>query len=306
MSPAAIDAVLLVAFGGPTAPEEIGPFLDNVTRGRGIPPARIEEVARHYERMPGSRSPLNDLTVAQARALERALAARGRPLPVHVGMRNWHPYLAETLAEMTRAGRRRALAVIMSSLRTEASWERYQQDVRDAQAGVAGAPAIEFAPGWFERAGFLDAVADRARAALDEVPADIRRWTPLIFTAHSVPVAMAEGSPYVTEFATAARAVVERLGHPRFSLAYQSRSGSPHEPWLGPDVTEVLKGLAGAPHAVVVPIGFVCDHVEILYDLDVEARARAGSLGIALHRARAVNDHPAFIAALADLVGEAP
>jgi protoporphyrin/coproporphyrin ferrochelatase len=298
-----VDAVLLVAFGGPTAPHEIRPFLENVTRGRRIPTERIEEVAHHYEQMPGGRSPLNDLTFAQARALERALAARGTPLPVRVGMRNWHPYLAETLAEMTAAGRRCALAVIMSSLRTEASWDRYQDDVCAASARVAGAPAVVFAPAWSERRGFLDAVADRAGAALGEVPADARHGTPLIFTAHSVPVAMAAHSPYVVEFATAARAVVERLGHPRFTLAYQSRSGSPHEPWLGPDLGQVLKSLAGR-HAVVVPIGFVCDHVEILFDLDVEARALAASAGVTLHRARAVNDHPAFIGALADLIQE--
>jgi ferrochelatase len=299
-----IDAVLLLAFGGPTAPEEIRPFLDNVTRGRRIPPERIEEVARHYEQMPGGRSPLNALTFRQARALETVLAREGRPLPVFVGMRNWRPYLHETLAEMTGQGVRRALGVIMSSLRTEASWDRYAKDAADAQARTAGAPAIAFAPAWSGLPGFLDAVADRARAALDAVPAADRASTALIFTAHSVPVAMAEASPYVQEFTAASRAVAGRLGHEPWRLAYQSRSGSPRDPWLEPDVNEVLRDerARGARDAVVVPIGFVCDHVEVLYDLDVEARATASALGLRLHRAAAVNDHPAFIAALAELV----
>ncbi len=299
-----IEAVLLIAFGGPTAPAEIRPFLDNVTRGRRVPPDRLEEVARHYERMPGGRSPLTELTRAQARALERALAAGGARLPVFVGMRNWHPYLHETLAEMAGRGLRRALAIILSAFRAEASWERYIDDVGRARARTPGAPEIVFAPPWSAHPGFVAAVAARAAQALERVPAERRGETPLVFTAHSIPAAMAGGAPYVTEFHAAARAVAGRLGHRRWSLAYQSRSGSPQEPWLEPDVTDVLRRMAaaGAREVVVVPLGFVCDHVEVLYDLDVEARAVAAGLGLALHRAGAVNDHPAFVAALADLV----
>lgn len=298
------DGVLLIAFGGPTAPEEIRPFLEIVTRGRRIPPARIEEVARHYARMPRGRSPLNDLTFAQARALERTLGERGPALPVFVGMRNWHPFLAETLAEMTGKGLERALGIILSAFRTEASWERYQQDVADARAKVPGAPEVVYAPAWCEHPEFIEAVAARTRAAIGEVPAGTRATTPLVFTAHSVPVAMAERSPYVADLTAASRAVAARLGHPRWSLAYQSRSGSPREPWLEPDIADELERLGdeGARHVVVVPIGFVCDHVELLYDLDVEARALATRRGVTLHRAAAVNDHPAFIAMLADLV----
>ena len=304
MSPAAIDAVLLIAFGGPTAPCEIRPFLEIVTRGRGVPPERLEEVARHYEQMPGGRSPLGALTLAQARALEGELARSGVPFPVFVGMRNWHPFLHETLADMTARGVKRALSIILSPLRTEASWERYQRDVTDARAKVGGAPEVTFARAWYDHPRFIEAVADRARAALAEIPPAERAWSPLVFTAHSVPVAMADASPYVADLTAAARAVTERLGHQRWSLAYQSRSGSPRDPWLEPDIGDVLKRLAatGARHAVVVPIGFVCDHVELLYDLDVEAHAIASGHGLALHRAAAVNDHPAFIAMLADLV----
>ncbi len=299
-----IDSVLLVAFGGPTAPQEIRPFLEIVTRGRGIPAERLEEVVHHYEQMPGGRSPLAELTFAQARGLEQALAQAGTPLPVFVGMRNWHPFLYETLAEMADKGARRALAVILSPLRTEASWDRYMQDVADARARVKGAPEVGFAPPWFENSRFVAAVADRARAALAEVPAPGRASTPLVFTAHSVPTAMADVSPYVSDLTAAVRAVARRLAHTRWSIAYQSRSGSPRQPWLEPDIADVLRRLAsdGERHAVVVPIGFVCDHVEVLYDLDVEARRVVDGTGLELHRAAAVNDHPQFIAMLADLV----
>jgi len=300
----AFDAVLLVAFGGPTASHEIRPFLERVAQGRLIPPERLLEVARHYERMPSGRSPLNELTFAQARALEAELAAGGAALPVFVGMRNWHPFLHDTLAAMADKGLTRAVGVILSAFRTEASWERYQQDVADARARVAGAPAVAFAGAWLAHPQFVDAVADRARAAFAGVPVAERGRTALVFTAHSVPVAMAGASPYVADFTTASRAVAERLGHTRWSLAYQSRSGSPGEPWLGPDVGEELARLAdaGERHAVVTPIGFLCDHVEVLYDLDVEARELAAARGLTMHRAAAVNAHPAFIAMLADLV----
>ena len=300
----AVDSVLLVAFGGPTARHEIRPFLEIVTRGRGIPAGRLEEVAHHYEQMPGGRSPLTEHTFAQARGLEQALAQAGPALPVFVGMRNWHPFLHETLGEMAGKGARRALGIILSPLRTEASWERYMQDVAEARARVARAPEVGFAPAWFEYPRFVAAVADRTRTALGEIPQDTRASTPLVFTAHSVPVAMAEASPYVSDLTAAARAVARRLGHARWSVAYQSRSGSPRESWLEPDVTSVLRRLAadGERRAVVVPIGFVCDHVEVLYDLDVEARRLAEARGLTLHRAAALNDHPDFIAMLADLV----
>ncbi|MBI2161501.1 MAG: ferrochelatase [Candidatus Rokubacteria bacterium] len=299
-----VDAVLLIAFGGPTAPHEIRPFLEIVTRGRGIPPEHLEEVACHYERLPGGRSPLNDLTLAQARALERELTVRGPALPVFVGMRNWCPFLHETLAVMTGRGVKRALGIILSPFRTDASWERYQQDVAEARAKVPGAPDVAYAPAWFDHPKFVEAVAERTRAALAELPPAERAKTPLVFTAHSVPVAMADASPYVSDFTSAARAVATRLGHERWSLAYQSRSGSPRQPWLEPDIAAVLKRLGGEGerHAAVTPIGFACDHVELLYDLDIEARARAERQGMTIHRAAAVNDHPAFIAMLADLV----
>jgi ferrochelatase len=301
-----VDAVLLVAFGGPERPEDIRPFLHIVAASRPIPPARLEDVAHHYEVI-GGRSPLNALTRRQAAALADALAARGRALPVWVGMRNWHPFLHETLAEMKDRGRRRAVAVILSSLQTEASWARYVDDVAAARDKVGpDAPEVVFAPAWADHPRFVDAMADRTRAALADVDSPRRAAARLVFTAHSVPVAMAAGSPYAAPLEATARAVATRLGRGGWSVAYQSRSGSPRDPWLEPDVSDVIRALAreGARDLVVVPVGFVCDHVEVLYDLDVEARQVAAAAGVGFHRAPAANDHPDFIAMLADLVEE--
>jgi protoporphyrin/coproporphyrin ferrochelatase len=197
------------------------------------------------------------------------------------------------------------LAIILSTFRTEASWDRYLADVTEARERTVGAPEVIVAGPWFEHPRFIAAVADGTARALAEVPVAERGGeVPLVFTAHSVPVAMAAVSPYVADFTTAARAVAARLGHARWSLAYQSRSGRPGDPWLEPDVGDALATLArgGARHVVVSPLGFVCDHVEVLYDLDVEARRQAAEGGVTLHRAPAVNAHSDFVAMLADLV----
>ena len=301
-----IDSVLLIAFGGPTSREEIRPFLENVTRGRRIPRERIEEVARHYEQMPGARSPLPELTQRQAAALRSGLERAGLALPVHVGMRNWHPYLHEALAAMAACGARRALGIILSSLRTEASWDRYRQDVGEARARIPGAPEVVYAPSFCDRRLFIEAVADRASAAFEEIPRERRAWAPLIFTAHSVPVPMADASPYVAELTESADRVASLIHHKRWSIAYQSRSGNPREPWLEPDIGDVIRSLAndGERDLVVVPIGFVCDHVEVLYDLDVRARAIADEHRVRLHRATTLNDHPKFVELLVELVTE--
>jgi ferrochelatase len=300
----AADSVLLIAFGGPTAPAEIRPFLEIVTRGRRIPPERLEEVAQHYEQMPGGRSPLSELTERQAAGLRRVLERDGPRLPVFVGMRNWHPFLKETLEAMRVAGHHRAVGIILSPFRSEASWDRYMADVAAARASVPGAPEVVFARPWATHSGFVTAAAAAVRAALEAVPPGDRSRTPVVFTAHSIPRPMAEAGPYVEDFTAAARAVAVALGHARWSLAYQSRSGSPRDPWLEPDVGDAVAELAGkgARQVVVMPLGFVCDHVEVLYDLDVEVRAVAARHGLGFHRAAAVNDHPAFVAMLADLV----
>jgi protoporphyrin/coproporphyrin ferrochelatase len=298
------DSVLLIAFGGPEKPEDIRPFLERVTTGRRIPAERIEEVARHYELI-GGRSPLNELTMRQAEGLRRALRRGGVTTPVYVGLRNWHPFLRETLAEMGARGHRRALGIILSSLQVEASWERYVVDVATARGEVgAGAPEVVYAPPWSDHPLFIEAMVARAMDALEQVPSAKRAEALLVFTAHSVPVAMATDSPYARQLEAAARVIAGRLGHGRWQIAYQSRSGRPDDPWLTPDIGDVLRGLPDTDieDAVAVPIGFVCDHVEVLYDLDVEARAVAAEIGVRFHRAQTANDHPAFIAMLADLV----
>jgi len=300
----AVDSILLITFGGPERPEDVRPFLQQVAAGRPIPPERLEEVAHHYDAI-GGRSPLNALTRRQAAALAAALAAAGDTRPVWVGMRNWHPFLHETLAEMKDRGCRRALGVILSSLQTEAAWSRYVSDVAAAREKVgADGPEVVYAPVWGDHPRFIDAMVDRARSALDGVTPNRRAEARLVFTAHSVPVAMAAESPYVAQLEAMAGRIADRLGASRWTVAYQSRSGSPREPWLNPDVSDVIRALAreGARDVVVVPVGFVCDHVEVLYDLDVEARGVAETCGVAFHRAAAANDHPAFIAMLADLV----
>jgi ferrochelatase len=261
-------AVLLIAFGGPTQPDEIRPFLVNVTRGRAIPPERLEAVAQHYEEI-GGRSPLNALTFRQADALRALLP----DVPVYVGMRNWAPYLADVLARMADDGVRDALGLILSPHATEASRERYMETV------AAGC------------------------AALATVPAD----APLVFTAHSIPVAAADASPYVGQIEESAAAVAAALGGRPWQLAWQSRSGNPRDPWLEPDVEDVIRrlGADGVRHVVVAPIGFVCDHVEVLYDLDVAAQRTARAAGVTLVRAATPNDHPRFVRMLADVVRSA-
>jgi ferrochelatase len=303
-----VDSVLLIAFGGPEKREDIRPFLEIVSAGRRIPPERLDEAARHYELI-GGRSPLTELTMRQAEGLRQALQRDGMPTPVYVGMRNWHPFLHETLAEMRDRGRRRALGIILSSFQTEASWERYVADVAAAREKAgAGAPEVTYTPPWAEHPRFIDAMVARGADALAEVPAPKRADALLILTAHSVPVAMASGSPYARQLEAAALVIAGRLGHARWQVAYQSRSGAPSDPWLEPDICDALRAMKGQgiEDVVVVPIGFVCDHVEVLYDLDIEARAVAAEAGLRLHRAQAANDHPAFIAMLADLVRRGP
>lgn len=301
-----IDAVLLIAFGGPTRPEEIRPFLANVTRGRRIPPERLEDVAHHYELI-GGRSPLNDITFRQAEGLAAELRHRGHSLPVYVGMRNWDPYLKDTLTRMSAAGIRRALGVILSAQQSEAGWSRYQQDVETARAEIGPqAPAVVYAPEWHAQPRFIEAVSAGVADSLAQVPAERRALAKLVFTAHSIPMSTGDVGLYVEQVREGAALAAARCGHADWRIAYQSRSGSPRDPWLEPDICDVIRQLAadGVRDVVVSPIGFICDHAEVLYDLDIEARQVADVAGIQFYRAAAVNDHPAFVAGLADIVGE--
>jgi ferrochelatase len=303
------DAVLFVAFGGPLGPADVRPFLANVLRGRRVSPERVEEVAHHYELF-GGVSPLTELTMQQARSLEKALAARGIAIPVHVGMRNWHPYLVDTLGEMSKAGVRRAVGVLAAAQRSYSGCLQYKENVRDAQAAVraggSASPEVIYVGDWYEHPGFIEANADHVRAAFETLPDDLRGRARLVFTAHSIPVSMAQQYPYEAQLQATARLVAAAAGRSDWTLVFQSRSGRPGDPWLEPDVCDYLRAerQKGLDAVVLCPVGFLCDHVEVLYDLDVEAAEACREAGIAMARAQAVNAHPRFIDALAGAVAD--
>ena len=307
------DAVLMISFGGPLGPADVKPFLANVLRGRRVTPERIDEVAHHYELF-GGVSPLTALTRAQAQGLEQRLRASGHELPVYVGMRNWHPFLADTLAEMSRAGIRRAVGVIAAAHRSYSSCLQYKENVRDARAvlrnqGLADVE-VTYIGDWYEHPSFIDAAADAVEHALSELPSDLAAKATLVFTAHSIPSSMAARYPYQAQYERTARLIAERVRERtglslREATVYQSRSGRPEDPWLGPDVCDYLREQHAGQAidaAVVVPAGFICDHVEVLYDLDTEAAALCREMRLPMVRARTVNDHPRFLDMLAGMV----
>ncbi|SRR5258705_9341525 len=298
------QAVLLIAFGGPTSPEEIRPFLTRVTKGARIPPERLESVVHHYEAV-GGKSPLNEITFRQAKALQKVLNESGHALPVYVGMRNSQPFFRDTLKKMFDDGIRRSLGFILSSHRSEASWERYQDNVAEARAEIGEqAPSVDYCAGWHNHPRLIQFWTENIEASFAKLASGQRQSTPLIFTAHSLPVAMAARSPYVQQLEETARLIADELDHDRWSLAYQSRSGGPSDPWLEPDIGEAIRKVAseGLNEVVVAPIGFVCDHVEVLYDLDIEARKLAEDLNVRFVRASCPNDHPTFVQMIVDAV----
>jgi len=303
----AFDAVLVIAFGGPQGRDDVRPFLANVLRGRRVAPERVEEVAHHYELF-GGISPLTELTSRQSVLLSEALRDRGQELPVFVGMRNWHPFLEDTLATMARHGVRRAVGFIAAAHRSYSSCTQYRENVDAARATLrtAGLDDVEivYVGDWHLHPGFVEANADHVRDALARLPVDVRDRARLIFTAHSIPVSMAEKFPYERQLKETAQAVADGVGAKDWVLVYQSRSGRPEDPWLGPDVCDYLRqeSAGGLEAAVVCPIGFICDHIEVLYDLDTEAAGVCRELGLPMARAAAVNDHPRFAAAMADAV----
>ncbi|WP_030166855.1 ferrochelatase, partial [Spirillospora albida] len=290
----AYDALLLLSFGGPEGPDDVMPFLENVTRGRNIPRERLEKVGEHYFLF-GGVSPINQLCRDLKTAIEADFAAHGVDLPVYWGNRNWTPYLADTVRQMKADGVRRAAAFVTSAYSGYSTNEQYLEDIAKAREEVPGAPEIEKLPAYWDRPGFLDPFADAAREALDGLPSDAR----LVFTAHSVPLSQPNQERYVAELEKAAATVAERAAPGRpWDLVYQSRSGAPDQPWLEPDVLDHLDALhaKGARAAALVPIGFVSDHMEVKYDLDVEAAARAAELGMAFARAATPGPDPRFAA----------
>jgi ferrochelatase len=300
------DAVLVVSFGGPQGPGDIRPFLANVLRGRRVAPERVEEVAHHYELF-GGVSPITAITTRQAQGLETRLRAAGYELPVYVGMRNWHPFLADTLRQMYAAGVRRAVGFIAAAQHSYSSCQQYRENVAAARAELRAQGAdvdVTFVASWFDHPGFVDANATHVREARSHFDRRLQDAARLVCTAHSIPVPMAARSHYEAQLRESARLVAEAAGMRDWTLVYQSRSGRPEDPWLGPDVGEYLRGAKaeGLEAAVLCPIGFVCDHVEVLYDLDQEAAAVCRDIGLPMVRAEAVNDDPRFLDMMADVV----
>ncbi len=318
------DAFLLVSFGGPEAPEQVLPFLENVTRGRGIPRERLEEVARHYFAL-GGRSPINEQNRQLVGALTAEFRRRGIDLPVYWGNRNWAPYLTPEIARIHAAGHRRVLALATSAYASYSGCRQYREDIARAleEAGLTGALAIDKVRLYFDHPGFIEPAVEGLAAGLDRLSgegcptSEVR----VLFTTHSIPASMAAssgpagrfgpGGAYVAQHLAASELVVagaraRGADVPAWSLVYQSRSGQPEVPWLEPDINAALRDAraAGIRAAIIVPIGFVSDHVEVVWDLDHEARETCDDLGLAMVRVATPGTHPAFVRGLADLVEE--
>jgi protoporphyrin/coproporphyrin ferrochelatase len=300
------DAVLLVSFGGPQGPDDIRPFLANVLRGRRVSPERVEEVARHYELF-GGVSPITAITRQQAEGLRVRLAEAGHPLPVYVGMRNWHPYLIDTLREMHEAGVRHAIGFLAAAQHSYSSCQQYRENVAAARAALRADGrdvAVTYVGSWFDHPLFIEANASHVREARGRLPEQLQARARLICTAHSVPTVMAARSCYEAQLRTSARLVAEAAAMHDWTLVYQSRSGRPEDPWLEPDICDYLRAARtdGLEAAVICPIGFICDHIEVLYDLDREAAAVCDAIGLPMARAASANDDPRFLEMMADVV----
>jgi len=301
-----VDAVLLVSFGGPEGVDDVLPFLRNVTAGRGIPDERLATVAHQYELF-GGVSPLNASNRSLKAAIEVELAAHGPALPVYWGNRNWDPYLDEAVSAMVGDGIRNALAFVTSAFSSYSGCRQYREDLARAQAGAGDrAPAIAKLRPYFDHPGFIEPMAANVRAALATLPAALRTTARLVFTAHSIPLSMASTSDYEVQLRAASRLVADRVGSHEWDLVFQSRSGPPSQPWLEPDIVAHLTALHAdvCDAVVVVPIGFTSDHLEVRFDLDTQAKARADELGIPMARAATVGTDPAFVSMIRELVLE--
>ncbi len=293
----AYDAVLVLSFGGPEKPDEVIPFLENVLRGRNVPRERMLAVAEHYYHF-GGKSPINDQNRALIAGMERELGSHGLPLRIYWGNRNWHPLLADTLREMRADGVRRALAFVTSIFSSYSGCRQYLEDIDRARAEVEGAPQIQKLRAFYNHPLFIEAQADKVSEALGS------RKAKIIFTAHSVPLSMAETSDYQKQLQESCRLVAERLGLGDWRLVYQSRSGAPGQPWLEPDIGDVIREMDRGANVVVAPIGFVSDHMEVIYDLDTEAQDIARERGVSLVRAATVGVHPKFLQMIRELIEE--
>ncbi len=310
------DALLLVSFGGPEGTDDVIPFLERVLKGRRVPRERMMEVAEHYNHF-GGVSPINGQNRALIAALERELETRNLPLPVYWGNRNWHPLLADTVRRMTGDGVKRALALVTSAYSSYSNCRQYLENISEArrEAG-SGAPAIDKIRPFFHHPGFIETMTARVRDALDRLPEKRRASAHLVYTAHSIPLAMARECAYEAQLREVSRLISERAGAPSWALAFQSRSGPPAQPWLEPDVCDYIRSFhaSGGGQAdqanqadqdiVLIPVGFISDHMEVVYDLDVEARACCDELGVRMVRAETAGTHPRFVGMIAELVEE--
>ncbi|GAB3126936.1 ferrochelatase [Tsukamurella serpentis] len=303
------DALLVLSFGGPEHPDHVRPFLENVTRGRGIPPERLDAVEEHYLRF-GGVSPLNAQNREIIDAVETELSARGRDLPVYFGNRNWHPMAEDTAARMAADGVRRALVFATSAWGGYSGCRQYDEDIARVREAVPDAPELTKLPQFCEHERFLQSFADSAAAALAQLPAGSR----LVFTAHSIPEAadLAAGPPdverlYSRQVREAAANVAARLDVAEHDVVWQSRSGPPQVPWLDPDICDHIRALhqQRAPGVAVVPIGFVSDHLEVIWDLDTEAKDVAAELGMPFARASTCGSDPRFARMVVDLIDDA-
>ncbi|MFD7078540.1 ferrochelatase [Streptomyces sp. NPDC059918] len=322
------DALLLLSFGGPEGPDDVVPFLENVTRGRGIPRERLKEVGQHYFGF-GGVSPINGQNRELLDALRKDFAEHGLDLPVYWGNRNWAPYLDDVMREMAADGRRRIAVLATSAYASYSGCRQYRENLADALAalaadGVAALPEVDKLRHYFNHPGFVQPMIDGVLAALESLPEEVRSGAHLAFTTHSIPTAAAdtsgpveehtgggEGGAYVRQHLDVAQVIADAVRAETgtelpWELVYQSRSGAPHVPWLEPDICDHLESLhgAGAPAVVMVPIGFVSDHMEVLYDLDTEATAKAAELGLPIARSATVGADPRFAAAVRELVLE--
>jgi ferrochelatase len=300
------DALLIVSFGGPEGMDDVIPFLENVLAGRNVPRHRLEAVAHHYERF-GGVSPLNAQNRALADVLQTELAQNGLHLPIYLGNRNWHPFLADTLRQMAGDGVKKALAFFTSTYSSYSGCRQYRENIAAAQAEVGpNAPQIHKLRVFFNHPGFIEPNIENVRNALEQIAEDRRGETHIAFTAHSLPTAMAQKCEYQAQLLETARLVAEGVGHSNWQLVYQSRSGPPHQPWLEPDICDHLEALKarGVTDVIIAPIGFISDHMEVIYDLDTEAQQLSATLNLNVIRAATVGVHPRFVRMIRELIEE--
>lgn len=301
------DALLVVSFGGPEGPDEVIPFLENVLRGRNVPHERLLQVAEHYDRF-GGVSPINAQNRTLIAALEREFTEHHVNLPIYWGNRNWHPLLPDTIRQMKTDGVQRALAFITSAYASYSNCRQYQENIAEARRIVGNeAPIVDRLRGYFNHPGFIAATVDRVNLAINRIDPENREQAALVFTAHSIPQSMADGCTYEAQLKEVARLVGDAVGHSKWTFAYQSRSGPPTQSWLEPDIRDHLRSLhiqSGVTDVVIVPIGFLSDHMEVIYDLDVEARAVCDELGVQMVRAETVGTHPRFVGMIRMLIEE--